>query len=51
LIGKAKAHCVKANIETLYLQCEDKNIAYYLKFDFDILHESEHNGVKTTIMV
>jgi len=31
LLDKAKQHTLQHNIKTLYLQCEDKNIALYLK--------------------
>ena len=51
LISKAKSHAKKLGIRSLYLQCEDHNIDLYLKHDFEILHNVEHNAVKTTIMV
>jgi len=51
LISKAKSHAIELGIKSLYLQCEDHNIDLYLRHDFKILHNSEHNSVKTTIMV
>ncbi|RYE54474.1 MAG: GNAT family N-acetyltransferase [Sphingobacteriales bacterium] len=51
LISKAKTHTSDLGIKSLYLQCEDHNIDLYLKHDFKVLHNSEHNSVKTTIMV
>ena len=51
LIEKAKSHALEQGINLLYLQCEDKNINLYLKQNFKALHQTEHNSVKTTIMV
>ena len=51
LLKKAKEQVIKLNIDKLYLQSEDKNIMLYVKHGFDVLQESEHNGVITTIMV
>lgn len=50
LIDKAKRHVRQLNIDTLYLQCEEKNINLYLKHGFRVLHSATHNGVQTTIM-
>lgn len=50
LIDAAKNHVQRMNIQTLYLQCEQKNIKLYLKYGFQVLHDATHNGVSTTIM-
>ena len=50
LIASTKDHALKLGLKSLYLQCEDKNINLYLKNGFHVLHQAEHNSVKTTIM-
>ncbi|WP_133406924.1 GNAT family N-acetyltransferase [Parashewanella tropica] len=51
LISKAKQLARELGIEQLYLQCDEHNIALYQKHGFVALHEAEHFGDITTIMV
>ena len=51
LISRAKQFARELGIEKLYLQSDAHNIALYQKYGFEALHESEHSGDVTTIMV
>lgn len=51
LISRAKKHVEDLNINLLYLQCDAEHIALYEKYGFKALHEAEHFGDVTTIML
>jgi GNAT superfamily N-acetyltransferase len=51
LISRAKKHAADLSINLLYLQCDAEHIASYERYGFNALHEAEHFGDVTTIMV
>ncbi len=51
LISSAKQHALNLGIKSLYLQCDAIHIDLYKKNGFEVLHESEHFGDVTTVMV
>ncbi|RLV59869.1 GNAT family N-acetyltransferase [Parashewanella curva] len=51
LISKAKQFAKELGIKKLYLQCDAHKISLYEKYGFAALHETEHHGDITTVMI
>lgn len=51
LIERAKQVAKELALKDLYLQAEPHNVALYEKHGFRQLHEAEHAGIKTIIML
>jgi putative hydrolase of the HAD superfamily len=50
LLSAIKQRAIELDLDQLYLQCDKHHIDLYLKNDFQILHDSTHHGMTTTIM-
>ena len=51
LVTRAQSHVFQLGVAKLFLQCEARNQALYIRYGFRPLHKADNNGVETTIMV